>query len=86
VLGDPDPQRAAALDAVAELSGVRSITVSVVSDGITNRNFRVDVGVAPLVVRLAGSDNHLLGIERGRARRRGGIRGIETGTRAGATV
>jgi len=32
--------------------------------GITNRNFRVDVAGASYVVRLAGADTELLGIDR----------------------
>src|SRR5881396_3180131 len=50
---------------VPELAG-RSLTLTALSGGITNRNFRVDAhGTADRwVIRLAGNDTHLLGISR----------------------
>jgi len=38
--------------------------VTPIEAGITNRNFRVDVGGETFVVRLAGADTELLGIDR----------------------
>jgi thiamine kinase-like enzyme len=43
----------------AEITAVEPLTL-----GITNRNFRVDVGGASYVVRLSGRDTELLGIDR----------------------
>ena len=53
---------------VPELAG-RDLTLVPLSGGITNRNFRVDVGdpanpTERFVIRLAGNDTHLLGISR----------------------
>ncbi len=55
----------AALGRVPELTG-RTLTLTPLSGGITNRNFLVDAsGTAERwVVRLAGNDTHLLGISR----------------------
>jgi thiamine kinase-like enzyme len=54
-----------AMQKVPELAG-RDLTLTALSGGITNRNFRVDaVGTADRwVIRLAGNDTHLLGISR----------------------
>ena len=54
-----------ALQKVPEVAG-RELTLTALSGGITNRNFRVDaVGTADRwVIRLAGNDTHLLGISR----------------------
>ena len=54
-----------AMQKVPELAG-RKLTLTALSGGITNRNFRVDVaGTADRwVIRLAGNDTHLLGISR----------------------
>ena len=54
-----------ALQKVPELAG-RALTLTALSGGITNRNFRVDVAGSPdrWVIRLAGNDTHLLGISR----------------------
>jgi thiamine kinase-like enzyme len=50
---------------VPELAG-RALTLTPISGGITNRNFRVDAAGADgaWVIRLAGNDTHLLGISR----------------------
>jgi len=50
---------------VPELAG-RELTLTALSGGITNRNFRVDVSGTSerWVIRLAGNDTHLLGISR----------------------
>src|SRR4051794_37114038 len=55
----------AAMQRVPDLAG-RSLTLTPLSGGITNRNYRVDVEAAPerFVIRLAGNDTHLLGISR----------------------
>jgi thiamine kinase-like enzyme len=54
-----------AMQRVPELAG-RELTLSVLSGGITNRNFLVSITGAPerYVIRLAGNDTHLLGISR----------------------
>jgi thiamine kinase-like enzyme len=54
-----------AMQKVPELAG-RDLTLTPISGGITNRNFRVDAsGTADRwVIRLAGNDTHLLGISR----------------------
>ncbi|HEY8168455.1 MAG TPA: phosphotransferase [Candidatus Limnocylindrales bacterium] len=61
---------AAALERVPELAG-RSLVLTILSGGITNRNFRVDAdgglgapGGSTYVLRRAGTDTHLLGIRR----------------------
>ncbi|MDP9329531.1 MAG: choline kinase family protein [Actinomycetota bacterium] len=63
-MGGPlDPDIAAAIAAVPEWSGART-EVTPITAGITNRNFRVDVGDESFVVRIAGRDTGLLGIDR----------------------
>ena len=54
-----------ALQKVPELAG-RELTLTALTGGITNRNFRIDVaGIDERwVIRLAGNDTHLLGISR----------------------
>ncbi len=54
-----------AMQKVPELAG-RELTLTALSGGITNRNFRVDAAGATerWVIRLAGNDTHLLGISR----------------------
>ena len=54
-----------AMQKVPELAG-RDLTLTALTGGITNRNFRVDAaGTADRwVIRLAGNDTHLLGISR----------------------
>jgi aminoglycoside phosphotransferase (APT) family kinase protein len=58
-----DPQLEAAIGAVREWTG-RRLLATPITAGITNRNFRVDVDDETFVVRLAGVDTHLLGIDR----------------------
>jgi aminoglycoside phosphotransferase (APT) family kinase protein len=58
-----DPQLDTAIGAVSEWAGCR-IAATPITAGITNRNFRVDVDDETFVVRLAGVDTHLLGIDR----------------------
>jgi thiamine kinase-like enzyme len=54
-----------ALQKVPEIRG-RELTLTALSGGITNRNFRVDAAGTEdrWVIRLAGNDTHLLGISR----------------------
>jgi thiamine kinase-like enzyme len=54
-----------ALQRVPEISG-RDLTLTALTGGITNRNFRVDAAGTDdrWVIRLAGNDTHLLGISR----------------------
>jgi thiamine kinase-like enzyme len=54
-----------ALQKVPEIRG-RELTLTALSGGITNRNFRIDAAGTDerWVIRLAGNDTHLLGISR----------------------
>jgi thiamine kinase-like enzyme len=68
--GDPNrgelhDELVATLGRVPELAG-RSLTLTTLSGGITNRNFLIEADGATVrwVVRLAGNDTHLLGISR----------------------
>jgi thiamine kinase-like enzyme len=63
--GELNDQLVAALHRLPELAG-RDLTLTALSGGITNRNFRVDAGgtTERWVIRLAGNDTHLLGISR----------------------
>jgi thiamine kinase-like enzyme len=61
--GPTDPELDAAIAAVAEWEGLDA-EVTPITAGITNRNFRVDVGGEAFVLRLAGRDTGLLGIDR----------------------
>ena len=58
-----DPELDAAIAAVAEWEGLEA-TITPITAGITNRNFRIDVGGEAFVLRLAGKDTGLLGIDR----------------------
>src|ERR1700675_200734 len=58
-----DPELDAAIAAVAEWEGLDA-EVTPITAGITNRNFRIDVGGEAFVLRLAGRDTGLLGIDR----------------------
>jgi thiamine kinase-like enzyme len=63
--GDLYDELVRAMQKVPELAG-RSLTLTALSGGITNRNFRVDAAgtTERWVIRLAGNDTHLLGISR----------------------
>ena len=61
-----EPDLAAAIEAVPAWAGLAPAAVVPLTAGITNRNFRVDIGGASYVVRLPGQDTGLLGIDRGR--------------------
>jgi thiamine kinase-like enzyme len=62
-VGDLDPALAAVIDAVPSWVGLTP-EVTPITIGITNRNFRVDIGGESFVVRLSGKDTELLGIDR----------------------
>ena len=63
--GEAHRQLVATLGRIPELAG-RRLSLSLLSGGITNRNYLVEAPGAPIrwVVRLAGNDTHLLGISR----------------------
>jgi len=58
-----DPALAAVIAAIPEWEG-EDPDVTPITIGITNRNFKVDIGGASFVVRLSGKDTELLGIDR----------------------
>jgi thiamine kinase-like enzyme len=60
---DPDPALQAAIDAVPGWAG-RPIDVTPITTGITNRNFKIELDGQAFVLRLAGKDTDLLGIDR----------------------
>ncbi len=61
--GELDPGLEAVIAAVPGWAGL-SVDVTPITIGITNRNFRVDIGGETFVVRLSGKDTELLGIDR----------------------
>jgi len=61
--GAPDPELDAAIAAVEAWRGLETV-VTPITAGITNRNFRIDVGGESFVLRIAGRDTGLLGIDR----------------------
>jgi len=63
--GELRDELVAALHRLPELAGL-DLTLTALSGGITNRNFRVDASGTDerWVIRLAGNDTHLLGISR----------------------
>jgi len=63
-----DPDLAKVVEALPGWAGT-DIRAEVLGGGITNRNFRVQVGDESFVVRLAGKDTGLLGIDREAERR-----------------
>jgi thiamine kinase-like enzyme len=65
---DLDPDLASVVDAVPAWAG-KDVRAEVLGGGITNRNFRVNVDGESFVVRLAGRDTELLGIDRKAERR-----------------
>jgi thiamine kinase-like enzyme len=58
-----DPALAAVIAAIPEWDG-EVPDVTPITIGITNRNFKIDIGGASFVVRLSGKDTDLLGIDR----------------------
>lgn len=65
IRGELHDELVRAMQKVPELAG-RALTLTPLSGGITNRNFRVDASGTDerWVIRLAGNDTHLLGISR----------------------
>jgi thiamine kinase-like enzyme len=53
-----------ALARVPQWAGAADLKSSPLGGGITNRNFRIDVGGEAFVLRIAGADTELLGINR----------------------
>lgn len=45
-------------------AGESNLTSTLLTDGITNQNYRIDVGGESFVVRIAGANTELLGIDR----------------------
>lgn len=60
---ETDPALEAAIAAVPGWHG-SEVVATPITAGITNRNFRIDVAGASFVLRLAGRDTGLLGIDR----------------------
>jgi thiamine kinase-like enzyme len=65
---EADPAVAAVIEAVPAWAG-RTVLITPIAAGITNRNFRVDVDREAFVVRIPGRDTELLGIDRHAERR-----------------
>ena len=59
----PDPELDAAISAIDAWRRLEPV-VTPITAGITNRNFRIDVGGESFVLRIAGRDTGLLGIDR----------------------
>jgi thiamine kinase-like enzyme len=53
-------------EVLRQVFGDRPVSVSPLAGGLTNHNYRVDVGPESFVVRIAGADTALLGIDRDR--------------------
>jgi thiamine kinase-like enzyme len=51
-------------DVVARLWPGREIRISPIAAGLTNQNFRVDIGLTPYFVRLPGQSTDLLAVDR----------------------
>jgi thiamine kinase-like enzyme len=60
-------QTAYILQLIPEWSGTNAV-ISTLEGGITNQNYRVDIGQESFVLRVGGQSTHLLGIERERER------------------
>lgn len=58
-----DPALAATIASIPDWEGLEP-EVTPITIGITNRNFKVDIGGKSFVVRLSGKDTDLLGIDR----------------------
>jgi aminoglycoside phosphotransferase (APT) family kinase protein len=59
----PDPELESAIAAVDAWRSLDTV-VAPITTGITNRNFRIDVGGESFVLRIAGRDTGFLGIDR----------------------
>ncbi len=53
-----------ALARVPQWASATDLTATPLEGGITNRNFRIDIGGGSFVLRIAGTDTELLGINR----------------------
>jgi thiamine kinase-like enzyme len=53
-----------AIARVPQWAGLRDLKTTPLSGGITNRNYRIDVGGESFVLRIVGADTELLGIDR----------------------
>ena len=53
-----------ALARVPQWAGARDLKATPLGGGITNNNFRIDIGGESFVLRIAGADTNLLGINR----------------------
>lgn len=55
---------AEALARVPDWAGLSDLKTTLLTDGITNQNYRIDVGGESFVLRIAGANTELLGIDR----------------------
>lgn len=55
---------AEALARVPHWAGLSDLKTTLLTDGITNQNYRIDVGSESFVLRIAGANTELLGIDR----------------------
>src|SRR5258708_29505905 len=62
-----DLQSERILNLVPEWYGIDAV-ITPLSGGITNQNYRVDIGDASFVLRIGGNGTNLLGIDRERER------------------
>jgi thiamine kinase-like enzyme len=53
-----------ALARVPQWAGLSDLKTTLLTDGITNQNYRIDVGSESFVLRIAGANTELLGIDR----------------------
>lgn len=53
-----------ALARVPHWAGLSDLKTTLLTDGITNQNYRIDAGSESFVLRIAGANTELLGIER----------------------
>src|SRR5262245_35376811 len=53
-----------ALARVPQWLGLNDMKTTLLTDGITNQNYRIDVGGESFVLRIAGANTELLGIDR----------------------
>jgi thiamine kinase-like enzyme len=53
-----------ALARVPHWAGLSDLKTTLLTDGITNQNYRIDVGDESFVLRIAGANTELLGIDR----------------------
>lgn len=49
---------------VPQWAGMSNLQTTLLTDGITNQNYRIDVGGESFVLRIAGANTELLGIDR----------------------